>query len=578
MAPVRRRLACFTERSPLPRGGLNLDLFTTCSLIQGELVSHWFYKTSQSSIWRVLLLVCIGPAFGQLDRERPPAAPSGLVTRAGDRSIVLHWDLNPGPAIIGYQIDRASSATGPFIRLTREPLAVSSFVDFTATNDGTCYYTVRAVSSGRLEGPNSAVVRARAQRFADDTAFLDYVQQTGFDYFWYESNPANGLVRDRSTRSSPSSIAAVGFGLTAIGIGIDHGWISRAQGRERTLKTLKTFWESPSGTNAAGRIGNQGWFYHFLDMDSATRRWNCELSSIDTALLLAGVLYAREYFDEREPEENSIRDLAESIFNRVNWLWMANAGSSLTHGWLPESGFLEHRWIGYNEAMILYVLGLGASKNPLPPEQWRSWTGGYAWRTNYGQAFVHFAPLFGHQYSHCWIDFRSRADDYLRAKGLSYFENSRRATIAQRAYCVANPGGFAGYGPQVWGLSACDGPGVPGFLGYSARGAPPAENDDGTIAPTAAAGSLPFAPEICLPALRFMYDRFRTNIWTGYGFRDGFNLQASWWGPDVLGIDQGPIVIMIENHRTGGVWKRFMKNEVIQRGLERAGFRQLPAE
>jgi hypothetical protein len=217
-------------------------------------------------------------------------------------------------------------------------------------------------------------------------------------------------------------------------------------------------------------------------------------------------------------------------------------------------------------------LGLGTSTNPLPASSWTAWTRGYTWRTNYGQAYVPFPPLFGHQYSHCWIDFRHAADAYMRGRASTYFENSRRATFAQRAYCIANPGRFPGYSSNLWGLTACDGPGTGGIAGYNARGAPPAQDDDGTLAPTAVGGSLPFAPEVCLPALRSLYDRFRPKLWTGYGFRDAFNLRVDWWDPDTLGIDQGPIVLMIENHRTAGVWRRFMQAAEIRRGLERAGF------
>jgi hypothetical protein len=220
------------------------------------------------------------------------------------------------------------------------------------------------------------------------------------------------------------------------------------------------------------------------------------------------------------------------VFNRVEWAWMTNGGSSLTMGWYPEanvnhgSGFISARWIGYNEGMILNLLGLGAANSQIPAAVWNSWVSGYTQQTYAGYTFVGFPPLFGHQYSQCWVDFRDIADAYMRGMGITYAENTRRATLAQRQYCIANPGHFAGYGQNVWGLTACDGPPP---AGYTARGAPPGQNDDGTIAPTAAAGSLPFASEVSLPALRYMYDQYRPGIWSGYGFRDAFNLQASWW-------------------------------------------------
>jgi hypothetical protein len=240
-------------------------------------------------------------------------------------------------------------------------------------------------------------------------------------------------------------------------------------------------------------------------------------------------------------------------------------------GWFPTSGFISGNWIGYDEGMIIYLLGLGAATNPLPASSWSQWTSGYTWTTTYGYSFVPFPPLFGHQYSHCWIDFRHITDAYMNSHDTTYFENSRRATLAQRNYCIANPLSQVGYSSTIWGLTACDDPN-----GYRAHGAPPAESDNGTIAPTAAGGSMAFAPEVCLPALQAMYTRFRTHIWTPYGFKDAFNLGAQWYATDELGIDEGPIVIMIENYRTQRPWQLFMENEEIQRGLQRAGFIPLP--
>jgi hypothetical protein len=217
--------------------------------------------------------------------------------------------------------------------------------------------------------------------------------------------------------------------------------------------------------------------------------------------------------------------------------------------------------------MILYILALGSPTHPVPTYAWTAWTSTYSWNTYYGQSYVPFAPLFGHQYSHCWVDFRDIQDAYMRGRGIDYFENSRRATYAAQAYCIANPYGKTGYGANVWGLTACDGP-----WGYSAHGAPPAQNDDGTIAPTAAAGSIAFAPEIVIPTLHHLYDTYNANLGGPYGFKDAFNLTVNWWATDYIGIDEGPIIIMIENYRNGSVWSRFMQNEDIYRGLLRAGF------
>jgi hypothetical protein len=504
-----------------------------------------------------------------------PGPPQRLVALAGDQSVLLRWDRNPEAGLLGYDVYRAAAATGTFGRLTLLPVKGLSYADLRVTNGQAYAYRVRTVNQAG-ESTDSAAVRVTPRPFASDADFLEYLQHAAFDYFWDEANPTNGLIRDRSTPDSFCSIAAVGFGLTAIGIGIDHGWITRAAGRDRTLATLRTFREQPENANPAGAIGYRGWFYHFLDMNTGRRWGKVELSSIDTALLLAGVLDARQYFDGAEPREVRIRSLANAIYHRVDWGWMADGGSTFAMGWTPESGFLSARWVGYNEGMILYLLGLGTRTHPAPNVQWTAWTSGYRWQTNYGYAFVGFPPLFGHQYSHCWIDFRHLADPYMRARRLTYFENSRRATLAQRAYAIANPGHHLGYGSNVWGFTACDGPGRGPYRGYAARGAPPATNDDGTIAPTALGGSLPFAPEDCLPALRTLYDRFRTRLWCRYGFRDAFNLTARWWDPDVLGIDQGPILIMAENYRNQAVWRRFMRAPEVQRGLRAAGFTVAP--
>jgi hypothetical protein len=518
----------------------------------------------KSFVLPVALLTML--AAGAIGAINPPQGP---VSRSGDQSVVLHWDRNTETNLFGYRVYRSLASAGPFTLLSTSLLSSPSYCDLRVTNGVTYYYQVTAVSRTGEQSTPSATLAVAPHLFASDDEFLDYVQQTSFDYFWYQSNPTNGMVPDRSSTTSPCSIAAVGFGLTAIGIGIDHGWITRAQGRARVLTTLTTFLQGPQGSASSGTIGYHGWFYHFLDMNTALRYtpFNTELSSIDTALLLGGILYAKQYFDGPDLDEVAIRSASDAIFSQVDWNWMANGSNVLSMGWQPTSGFLTSTWIGYDEAMLLYCLGLGTPTTPLPTSAWSGWTSGYTWTTNYGFAFIPFPPLFGHQYSHCWIDFRHIADAYMIGKKSSYFENSRRATLAQRAYCIANPGGKTGYGSNVWGLTACDGP-----SGYAARGAPPAQNDDGTIAPTAPGGSVPFAPEYAIPALRTFYDRYRTNIWTGYGFRDAFNLGVNWWGPDVLGIDQGPIVIMIENYRSQKVWRLFMKNEEVQRGLKRAGF------
>jgi hypothetical protein len=515
---------------------------------------------------RTLILAILWSA-ATLQSSMAINAPVGLVSRTGDRSIVLHWDRNSEGNLAGYRVYRSASSGGPFVLQNSTLLKVAGFCDLNVVNGQTNFYQVTAVTTGLEESSPSTVLSATAHEFANDDEFLEYIQQTSFDYFWYLANPTNGLIPDRSPSASPCSIAAVGFGLTAIGIGIDHGWITRTQGLSRVLTTLNTFLQGPQNTNSSVTMGYKGWFYHFVDMNSGLRAWSCELSSIDTALLLGGMLYCKQYFDRPDPNETAVRNLTDTIFNRIDWNWMAQGTNELSMGWFPSTGFIPSKWIGYNEAMLLYCLGLGAATNPLPASAWSRWTSGYTWVTNYGQAFVPFPPLFGHQYSHTWIDFRHTADAYMNNRNSTYFENSRRATLAQRAYCIANPLSRVGYSSNVWGLTASDAPN-----GYAAHGAPPAQNDDGTIAPTAAGGSMPFTPEFSLPTLRYFYQQFRTQIWTAFGYRDAFNLGVQWFGPDTLGIDQGPILIMIENHRTQKVWRLFMRNVEVQRGLERAGF------
>jgi len=506
-------------------------------------------------------------------------APTGLVSRTGDQSIVLHWDRNSEISLSGYRVYRAGSSAGPFAALNSSLLTAPGFCDLNVINGQTNFYYVTAVDTNLVESVSSVTLALVAEPFASDDQFLEYLQQTSFDYFWYGANPINGLVPDRSAPGSYCSIAAVGFGLTAIGIGIDHGWISRTQGVTRVLTTLNTFLNGPQGTNTSGVIGYKGWFYHFLDRNTGLRA-TAELSSIDTALLLAGVLYAKQYFNGTNLDETMIRATADLLFNRVDWNWMAQGTDAVATGWLPTSGFQSFgNWIGYNEAMIIYCLGLGTTTNPLPASAWNRWTSGYIWTTNYGLAYVAWPPLFVYQYSHCWIDFRHIADAYMNAHNSTYFENSRRATLAQIQYCIANPKQEVGYNSNVWGLTACDGPnetfnGVT-YQGYGARGAPNGL-DDGTIAPTGAGGSLAFATGYALPTLRYFYSHFRRNIWTAYGFRDAFNLGAQWWDTDELGIDQGPIVLMIENYRNQRVWKLFMNNPEVQVGLQRAGFVPLP--
>jgi len=421
-------------------------------------------------------------------------------------------------------------------------------------------------------------------------AFLDTLQLRTLAYFIDTMDPATGLAPDRSPSPSPASIAAVGFALTAYPIAVERQLITRPEAVRRVELTLRFFLSLPQGDARDGVSGYKGFFYHFLKIPGGEREWRCELSTIDTALLLAGALFCQSYFDRPDRSETSIRSLADSLYLRVDWTWFMDDRPGLVTGWSPEKGFWPHIWDGYDEAMILYILGLGSPTHPLPPAVWEVWTKPYAWGTYYGMDFVSFPPLFGHQFSHCWIDFCGIQDEYMRGKGIDYFENSRRATISQREFARENPLHHRDYGADVWGLSACDGPKdttfvVDGvrrqFWSYRARGcAFDFVEDDGTIAPYAAGASVVFAPEICIPALKAMRSRFGHLIWTHYGFRDSFNRTfvtvetgpEGWVDRDFLGIDQGPMVVMLENLRTGLVWEMMKKNPHIITGLKRAGF------
>jgi hypothetical protein len=429
-----------------------------------------------------------------------------------------------------------------------------------------------------------------------DDAMLEDLERRTFELFWRTADPATGLVPDRSPTPSVSSIAAVGFGLTAYAIGAERGYVTRAAARDRVVTTLRFFRDAPQGAAAQGVTGYKGFYYHFLDMTTGHRYQDIELSSVDTALLLAGVVFCRAYFAGADPAEAELRQIADTLLDRVDWRWMQPRAPGIAMGWQPEHGFLAYDWIGYNEAMIVILLALGSPTFAVDPAAWGTWTSRYdaTWGVAYGQTLLGFPPLFGHQYSHVWVDFRGIRDRYMQAHGLDYFENSRRATYAQQAYAIANPDGWTGYGANVWGLSACDGPGdltlaiggKPRELhGYAARGM--ASYDDGTLAPTAMVSSLPFAPEIVLPGIRELERRYGAAIYRVYGFVDAFNPSfppdarpatgtvvpgVGWVDADYLGIDQGPIVAMIENHRSGLVWRVMRTSAYLQRALKRAGF------
>ena len=420
-----------------------------------------------------------------------------------------------------------------------------------------------------------------------DDRWLHALQKATFKYFWQETNPQNGLIPDNTHVPTPASIAGVGLALATYAVGADRRFVTRKQALERTLATLRFFANSDQG-DEVDATGYRGFYYHFLDVTTGRRVWRCELSTIDTTILLAGALTAATYFDLDTTLEREVRALAESLFRRADWHWAQNGAKSVTHGWTPERRFLPYRWEGYNEGLLLYVLGLGSPTYPLPAESYRAWTSTYQWKTLYGHEFLYGGPLFMHQLSHLWIDFRGIQDEYMRAKGIDYFENSRRATYVQQAYATRNPKRFTGYGEHMWGITASNGPGpatrrVNGvarrFLGYRAR-AVPYGPDDGTLAPWAVVASLPFAPEIVLPSLQHCMDRYPQAA-NEHGLVCSINptfpgsprRSGGWISSAHFALDQGPVVLMIENYRSGLIWRLMRRCPYIVEGLGRAGFR-----
>ena len=416
---------------------------------------------------------------------------------------------------------------------------------------------------------------------------LGKLQLQSFGYFLHEANPVNGLVIDKTAPDWPASIAATGLALAVYPVSVERGFMSRDAAVERTLATLRFFWNSPQGPEPDAS-GYQGFFYHFLDMQTGRRAWQCELSTIDSALLLAGALTAGMYFNGDTADEREIGTLADALYRRADWTWAQNQGATVTHGWKPESDFLDYRWEGYDEALLLYVLGLGSPTHPLPESAYPAWAATYRWEHCYGYDYLYAGPLFTHQLSHIWVDFRGIQDAFMRGKGSDYFENSRRATYVQRQYAIDNPLQFAHYGEHCWGLTASEGPGpntltVAGierqFFDYVGRGVPYGP-DDGTIAPWAVAASLPFAPEIALPVLDYCIHDVKLTESNRYGFKASFNPEYpvasgnphGWVSPWHFGINEGPTILIIENYRSGLLWELMRECPYIVDGLRRAGF------
>jgi len=388
----------------------------------------------------------------------------------------------------------------------------------------------------------------------EDDAFLDELEKANYLFFAEQAHPGTGLVKDRcNTRASDTgivaSIAGTGFGLTALCIAQQRGWISLSDARDRAITTLRFLWEKMPT--------HRGFFFHWANVVTGERIWDAEASSIDTAILLCGVLTCREHFHHAE-----IYRLSHDIFNRVDWTWLSEDTSLLPHGWRPEIGFLPYRWDFYSEQTMMYLLGLGSLSHPLPPEAWNAWK-----RTTFeydGLRYIgSYAPLFVHQYPQAWFDFRGKRDRYA-----DYFQNSAVATEVHRRFCLELAKQFPHYSDDLWGITASD-----SRNGYVVWGGPPEIGPiDGTVVPSAAAGSLPFLSQPTLRVLKNIKNRYLPNAWSRYGFVNAFNPLTKWYDTDVIAIDTGITMLMAENLRTGFVWKTFMKSPEAQRGLERANF------
>ncbi|PLT95197.1 glucoamylase family protein [Sinorhizobium medicae] len=415
---------------------------------------------------------------------------------------------------------------------------------------------------------------------------LGRLQFTTLLYYLHCTNPDNGLVRDKTEPNAPASIAAIGMALATLPVVVERGVMIRKFAAKIARKKLAFLLACPQGPEPDAS-GYKGFFYHFLDIETGRRVWQCELSTIDSAFLFAGALTVAAYFDGDSADEVEVRQLANTLYERADWSWACDHGPTLTHGWRPESGFIPYRWRGYDEGLLLYILGLGSRTHPLPPNAYSAYTESYEWRNIYGRELLYSGPLFTHQLSHMWIDFRGIRDEFMRDHNSDYFQNSRHATYVQQQYAIRNPLKFAGYGKHCWGFTASDGPGwikrtVDGvereFYDYTARGAPFGP-DDGTVSPWVVVGSLPFAPEIVIPTV-WNFAQMQMGMTRLYGFKPSFNQtfavegsETGWWvTPYHFGIDQGPVVLMIENYRTGLLWNVMRRCEPLVVGLRRAGF------
>ena len=421
-----------------------------------------------------------------------------------------------------------------------------------------------------------------------DDEMLGVLQGETFAYFLKEVNKETGLIADKTQPGSPASIASTGMGLSCYIAGIERGFMTRAEAVKRTLTVLKFLHKSHQGTEADA-TGYKGFYYHFLDMETGKRAWKCELSTIDTAILLAGILTARYYYTAENKSEIEIRKYADELYARVDWQWALNGKDSISHGWKPGSGFLRSCWDQkYSEAHLIYIMALGSPTYPVSPSIYKKWIATFEWKKIYNTECIYAGPLFIHQMSQIWLDCKGIYDDLNRKIGIDYFENSRRATQIQQQYAIENPLGFPHYGENGWGFTASDGPGpatrtVDGikrkFYDYIARGAPFGP-DDGTISPWAVVTSLPFLPKVILSTMRHAIGRLDLEKHQDYGFDGSYNLSfrekndksKSWISEWQFGLNQGPVILMIENYKSGLIWDIMKRCPHIINGLHRAGF------
>ncbi len=493
----------------------------------------------------------------------PPAIPEGLAAEGLHTVINLSWTANTEPDLAGYRLYRSDGSDYQIIASLQPN--VTSYSDNTGAPPKTFSYKLSAFDSSLNESQLSDAVTATTTSLAD-TVLLDSVQRATFRYFWDFAHPVSGLARDRSNGDNEVvTSGGSGFGVMAIVVGIERGYITRQQGIDRMLTILNFL------TNSADRF--HGAYSHFLNGTTGAvipfGQYDDGGDLVETAYLIQGLLTARQYFSQNTNDEEQIRTLITNIWESVEWDWYRkDNGNFLYWHWSPDYGWIMNFPIqGPNECMITYMLAIASPTHPIPASLYHD---GWASSSNYVNGSSYYGiplyvgwpyggPLFFVHYSFLGFDPRNKKDDYT-----NYFINNRNFTLIDRAHCIDNPGNYVGYDEDTWGLTACDGP-----FGYNAFSP---TNDNGTIAPTAALSSMPYTPDESIAAMKSFFYEYGDHLWGSYGFKDAFNLSQNWYAPSYLAIDEGPIIIMIENYRTQLLWNNFMANPEIQPMLDAIGF------